>query len=115
MSLGQPVIIENMGGGATGSTGVGRVAHASPDGYTLSFGIWSTHVVNGAVYSLPYDVVKDFAADFTCCHSPTGNCLEQCGAGDEFAASWLHGSRPIRTERRLLRRGPVARSTLREF
>lgn len=61
MSLGQPVIIENMGGGATGSTGVGRVAHASPDGYTLSFGIWTTHVVNGAVYALPYDVVKDFA------------------------------------------------------
>ena len=60
MSLGQPVIIENIGG-ATGSIGVGRVARASPDGYTLSFGIWSTHVVNGAVYALPYDVIKDFA------------------------------------------------------
>lgn len=60
VSLGQPVIIENMSG-ATGSVGVGRVARASPDGYTLSFGIWSTHVVNGAVYSLPYDVIKDFA------------------------------------------------------
>ena len=60
LSLGQPVVIENMGG-ATGSIGVGRVARASPDGYTLSFGIWSTHVVNGAVYSLPYDVIKDFA------------------------------------------------------
>jgi len=59
-SLVQPVIIENTGG-ATGSIGVGRVARASPDGYTLSFGIWSTHVVNGAVYSLPYDVIKDFA------------------------------------------------------
>ena len=60
VSLGQPVIIENVSG-ATGSVGVGRVARASPDGYTLSFGIWSTHVVNGAVYSLPYDVIKDFA------------------------------------------------------
>jgi tripartite-type tricarboxylate transporter receptor subunit TctC len=59
-SLGQPVIIENIGG-ATGSLGVGRVARASPDGYTLSFGIWTTHVVNGAVYALPYDVIKDFA------------------------------------------------------
>ncbi|HEY2424723.1 MAG TPA: tripartite tricarboxylate transporter substrate binding protein, partial [Pseudolabrys sp.] len=59
-SLGQPVIIENMGG-ATGSIGVGRVARASPDGYTLSFGIWTTHVVNGAVYALPYDVIKDFS------------------------------------------------------
>ena len=61
MSLGEPVVIENMGGGATGSVGVGRVARASPDGYTLSFGIWTTHVVNGAVYTLPYDVIKDFA------------------------------------------------------
>ena len=61
VSLGHPVIIENVGGGATGSIGVGRVARASPDGYTLSFGIWTTHVVNGAVYALPYDVIKDFA------------------------------------------------------
>ena len=60
VSLGQPVIIENIGG-ATGSIGVGRVARAEPDGYTLIFGIWSTHVINGAVYALPYDVVKDFA------------------------------------------------------
>src|SRR6516225_2308641 len=43
-SLGQPVIIENVSG-ATGSIGVGRVARASSDGYTLSIGHWSTHVV----------------------------------------------------------------------
>ena len=49
--LGQPVIIENVGG-AGGSIGVGRVARAAPDGYTLINGIWSTHVVNGAIYSL---------------------------------------------------------------
>src|ERR1700692_3876758 len=41
-SLGQPVIIENVGG-AAGNIGVGRVARATPDGYTLSYGIWSTH------------------------------------------------------------------------
>jgi tripartite-type tricarboxylate transporter receptor subunit TctC len=58
-SLGQPVIIENVSG-AAGSLGVGRVARASPDGYTLSLGIWSTHVVNGAVLTLPYDVLNDF-------------------------------------------------------
>jgi tripartite-type tricarboxylate transporter receptor subunit TctC len=57
--LGQPVIIENVGG-AGGSIGVGRVARAAPDGYTLINGIWSTHVVNGAIYSLPYDVLNDF-------------------------------------------------------
>jgi tripartite-type tricarboxylate transporter receptor subunit TctC len=58
-SLGQPVIIENVSG-AAGSIGVGRVARATPDGYTLVIGIWSTHVVNAAIYSLQYDVLNDF-------------------------------------------------------
>jgi tripartite-type tricarboxylate transporter receptor subunit TctC len=59
-SLGQPVIVENVAG-AAGSLGVGRVARAAPDGYTLSIGPGSaTHVANGAIYDLPYDVVKDF-------------------------------------------------------
>jgi tripartite-type tricarboxylate transporter receptor subunit TctC len=59
-SLGQPVIIENVGG-AAGNIGVGRVARAAPDGYTLIYGIWNTHVVNAAIYALNYDVVNDFA------------------------------------------------------
>jgi tripartite-type tricarboxylate transporter receptor subunit TctC len=58
-SLGQSVIIENVGG-AGGSIGIGRVARAEPDGYTIALGIWSTQVVNAAIYSLSYDVVKDF-------------------------------------------------------
>jgi tripartite-type tricarboxylate transporter receptor subunit TctC len=58
-SLGQPVIIENMGG-ASGSIGTGRVARAAADGYTLGLGLWPTHVVNGAVFALPYDVLNDF-------------------------------------------------------
>jgi tripartite-type tricarboxylate transporter receptor subunit TctC len=58
-SLGQTVIIENVTG-AAGSIGVGRVARAAPDGYTISIGHWSTHVVNGAIYQLPYDVLNDF-------------------------------------------------------
>ena len=52
-SLGQPLVIENISG-AGGSIGVGRVARASPDGYTLIIGITSTHVFNGAMYSLQY-------------------------------------------------------------
>jgi tripartite-type tricarboxylate transporter receptor subunit TctC len=59
VSLGQPVIVENVTGGA-GSLGTGRVARAAPDGYMLCFGGVGTHVVNGAVLSLPYDVLKDF-------------------------------------------------------
>jgi len=57
-SLGQPVIIENVTG-AAGSIAVGRVARAVPDGYTLSMGNWGTHVLNGALYPLPYDLQKD--------------------------------------------------------
>jgi tripartite-type tricarboxylate transporter receptor subunit TctC len=60
VSLGQTIVIEN-NGAAAGSIAHGRVARAAPDGYTLSLGHWGTHVVNGAVYSLPYDVLNDFA------------------------------------------------------
>jgi tripartite-type tricarboxylate transporter receptor subunit TctC len=58
VSLGQQVIIENVAG-AGGSVGVGRVVRAPPDGYTVSIGHWSTHVVNGAIYDLPYDLLRD--------------------------------------------------------
>jgi tripartite-type tricarboxylate transporter receptor subunit TctC len=58
-ALGQPVIIENVTG-AAGSIGTGKVARAAPDGYTLINGIWSTHVANGAIHSLHYDVFGDF-------------------------------------------------------
>ena len=58
-SLGQPIVIENVGG-AGGSIGVGRVARAAPDGYTLDIGQWDTHVANGATYPLTYDLMKDF-------------------------------------------------------
>ena len=59
-SLGQPVLIENVTG-AAGSIAVGRVARSAPDGCTLSIGHWSTHVVNGAIYKLPYDLLTDLA------------------------------------------------------
>jgi tripartite-type tricarboxylate transporter receptor subunit TctC len=59
-TLGQSIIIENVTG-ANGSIGVGRVARAAPDGYTISIGHWATHVINGAIYPLQYDVLNDFA------------------------------------------------------
>jgi tripartite-type tricarboxylate transporter receptor subunit TctC len=58
VSLGQTVIIENATG-AGGSLGVGRVARAAPDGHTVGIGNWSTHVVNGAIYTLSYDLLND--------------------------------------------------------
>jgi tripartite-type tricarboxylate transporter receptor subunit TctC len=59
VSLGQSVILENVTG-AAGAIGVGRVAHAAGDGYTLVIGVWGTHVLNGAIYALRYDLLKDF-------------------------------------------------------
>jgi tripartite-type tricarboxylate transporter receptor subunit TctC len=59
VSLGQPVIIENVGG-ADGSIAVGRAARSAHDGYTLSIGNMATHVLNGAAYSLTYDLLNDF-------------------------------------------------------
>jgi tripartite-type tricarboxylate transporter receptor subunit TctC len=59
VKLGQPIVIENVSG-ASGSIGVGRVARSSPDGYTLSIGNITTHVFNGVIYPLPYDLLKDF-------------------------------------------------------
>jgi tripartite-type tricarboxylate transporter receptor subunit TctC len=59
--LGQAIIIENVTG-ANGNLGISRVARAKPDGYTLAFSVSSsTHVINGAIYTLTYDVVNDFA------------------------------------------------------
>ena len=57
-ALGQPVIIENVGG-AGGTIGTARVARAAPDGYTIGFGQWSSHVGSGALYPLTFDLLKD--------------------------------------------------------
>jgi tripartite-type tricarboxylate transporter receptor subunit TctC len=56
--LGQPVIIENVGG-AGGSIAVGRVARSAPDGYTIDIGQWDTHV-GSIIYNLTYDLQTDF-------------------------------------------------------
>jgi tripartite-type tricarboxylate transporter receptor subunit TctC len=59
-ALGQSVIIENLTG-AAGTIGSAHVARSPPDGYTLILGHWQTHVVNGATFTLSFDVVNDFA------------------------------------------------------
>ena len=58
-TLGQPIIVENTTG-AGGTIGVGRLARAAPDGHTFGIGQWGTNMANGAIYTLPYDLVKDF-------------------------------------------------------
>lgn len=57
--LGQPGIVENVTG-ADGTIATSRVARAAPDGYTLIVGSWNTHVANSLIYSVQYDVVRDF-------------------------------------------------------
>jgi tripartite-type tricarboxylate transporter receptor subunit TctC len=59
VSLGQPVIVDNVAG-AAGSIAVGRVARAAPDGYTISIGQWASHVSTVAVFPVQFDVLKDF-------------------------------------------------------
>jgi tripartite-type tricarboxylate transporter receptor subunit TctC len=56
--LGQSVIIENVGG-AAGSIGVGRAVRSPADGYTLSIGTSTTHMLTGGLYTLPFDLLKD--------------------------------------------------------
>ena len=68
-SLGQPIIIENIAG-AEGSIGLGRAARARADGYTIDLGSNSAHVLNGALLSLQYDVLNDFAPILPLVRSP---------------------------------------------
>src|SRR3954469_21697088 len=58
-SLGQPIIVENVAS-ASGLVGVERAVRAAPDGYTLSLGTWPTHVLNGALFHLTYDLETAF-------------------------------------------------------
>jgi tripartite-type tricarboxylate transporter receptor subunit TctC len=58
VTLGETVLVENVTG-AGGSVGVGRAVRSPPDGYTISFGHLGTHVANGAIYKLGYDLVTD--------------------------------------------------------
>jgi tripartite-type tricarboxylate transporter receptor subunit TctC len=58
ISLGQTIIMEDRP--SSGGIAIGRVGRAEPDGYTVGLGHWGTHVVDGAVLALPFDLLKDF-------------------------------------------------------
>jgi tripartite-type tricarboxylate transporter receptor subunit TctC len=57
-TLGQTIVIETVSG-ASGTIATGRVVHASPDGYTIGIGNWTTQVGSPAIYALDYDILKD--------------------------------------------------------
>jgi tripartite-type tricarboxylate transporter receptor subunit TctC len=57
--LGQQFVIDNVTG-AAGSIAMGKLARATPDGYTIGIGHLGTNVVNGAIYkNLNYDLIND--------------------------------------------------------
>jgi tripartite-type tricarboxylate transporter receptor subunit TctC len=89
-TLGQPVLVENVTG-ANGTIAVGRVARAAPDGYTLSIGQTSTHVLNGASYALPYHVMNDFAPIALLTDSPLLIAGKRSLPADDLAGliAWL--------------------------
>jgi tripartite-type tricarboxylate transporter receptor subunit TctC len=58
VTLGQPIIVENMGG-AGGTLSIGRVVRSPPDGYTLGMGTLGQYVISGAVYTLAFDMLTD--------------------------------------------------------
>jgi tripartite-type tricarboxylate transporter receptor subunit TctC len=88
-SLGQPIIIENVAG-ADGNIGTGRAARARPDGYTIINGSVSTHALNGALYSLPYDLLNDFAPISLLTKGPFGLFAKRTMPAKDFSASDRH-------------------------
>ena len=90
MTLGQPVVVENVTG-AGGSIGVSRAARAAPDGYTLSIGNWLSHVGASAVYPVQYDVLKDFQAVSLLTNSPIVMTARKDFPADDLKAliAWL--------------------------
>src|SRR5262245_59103035 len=93
-SLGQSIIIENVTGGG-GSIGVGRVARAAPDGYTVSIGHWNTHVVHGATLNLSFHILNDFEPVALLADTPNG-WWRQRRCRPMISRSRLRGSSKIR-------------------
>jgi len=61
-ALKQPVVVENKPG-AGGTIGIQTVARAAPDGYTITIGGMTTHILSPSVYKdLQYDPIKSFVS-----------------------------------------------------
>src|SRR6478736_9707006 len=69
-TLGQQLVIENVGGGG-GSLGAARVAKAAPDGYTLVMGNLGSHAASVGLYkNLSYDPRVDFEPVMLAANTP---------------------------------------------
>jgi len=95
--LGQSVVLENVGG-AGGSIGLGRLARSAPDGYTINVGNWSAHVINGAIYSLLYDLRTDFEPIALLAQAPQMVVAKKATPADDLNSfiAWLKAN-PNRT------------------
>jgi len=74
-SFGQTVIVEDLTG-AAGSIGVGKVAHSTPDGYTLCVGTLTTNVLIGGLYKLDFDVLNDLTPIAELAYEPLLICVK---------------------------------------
>ena len=117
VTLGEAVLIENVTG-AGGSIGVGRAVRSPPDGYTISFGHLGTHVANGAIYKLGYDLVSRSRAGRAAAEQPDDHRQQERRAGEiaEGAAGVAEGAAVAadRGHRRRRLRQPYRRALFRE-
>jgi hypothetical protein len=109
VSLGEPLVVEYVSG-AAGSLGVGRVARAAPDGYTVLIGHSSTNVIVPALYSVPFDVMKTWRRSRRC------PAIRFCWSAEAqyrrtISRNWSTGSRRTRTKCRPARRAPILSRT----
>ena len=114
-SLGETIVIENVTG--AGSTiGVGRAAQATPDGYTLALGNWTSFVGSGALYRTSYDLRKDFEPVSLLTFAPMLIVGKKylAGKGRQGADRLAQGKsgQGIGRDRRRRQRGPCLRALL---
>jgi hypothetical protein len=105
LSLGQPVIIENVTG-AGASIGVARAAQAAPDGYTLSIGNWTSHVGAGAMYPAAHDAILELQPVARISATPLMIVGTNCRRRTQKNSS--RGSRPTRARPRRQPSAPAA-------
>jgi tripartite-type tricarboxylate transporter receptor subunit TctC len=74
-SLGQTMIVENVTG-AAGTIGVARAVRATPDGYTLSIGTLTSHVLTGGLYKLDFDLLTDLVPISQLAFEPLLICIK---------------------------------------